>query len=139
MSKWTLQSEKIIQKNKDTGETEEILVSKDFQVDEVGNIYQLGGGIIEKACQKCETPFSYKEVTRELKQQIPIYKCKECKFESSSGDDAFMHNQDKNHKIERKTEEKIVGYEKILEGVISRITKTEDDVIILCDECNGQS
>lgn len=108
------------------------------QEDEVGNILQIGGGVVPKACQKCKKKFESKLVSKEIKQDVPAYKCDKCNFIGGSGDQAFGHTIDSpTHKISRTTKPRIVGYNNTLEGRLSYVTKTKDDVIILCGDCNG--
>lgn len=107
------------------------------QEDEVGNIVQKAGGVVPKACQHCKKHFQSKVVQKEIKQDIPSYKCNLCNFEGNTGDQAFGHTIDQpTHKISRTTKSRLVGYENTLEGRLSYVTKTKDDVLILCGECN---
>ena len=111
--------------------------SGNAQEDTVGNILQIGGGIVPKACQKCKKKFESKVVKEEIKQDVPSFKCDTCDFDGNSGDQAFVHTLDfPKHKISRKTKSRIVGYNSVLEGRLSYITKTKNDVVILCGDCN---
>jgi len=114
-----------------------IEVPLDQQIDEVGNIYQKSGAVIAKACQKCGKEFDYTPTMVERKAPVPIYKCTACSFTNGSGDAAFDHKLTTDHKVVKTTVERVVAIEKKLLGSLAHITKTEDDVIILCGECNG--
>ena len=110
-----------------------------FQIDTVGNIVQESGGVNPKACQKCKVEFKSKPIQKPIKQDISIYKCRNCDFESSNPNDVLDHKLEKeNHKIKKKKKERIVGYNTILEGTLSQITKTDDDIEILCSGCYGK-
>jgi len=111
--------------------------SGNAQEDEVGNVLQIGGGVVPKACQKCKKKFETKVVKQEIKQDVSAYKCDKCNFIGTTGDQAFGHTLDQpTHKISRTTKPRIVGYNSILKGRLSYVTKIEDDVIILCGDCN---
>lgn len=114
--------------------------SGNAQEDEVGNVLQIGGGVVPKACQKCKEKFESKVVKTEIRQTIPAYKCDKCNFDGNTGDQAFDHTIDfPSHKIKRAKKSRIVGYNNTIEGRLSYVNKTEDDVIILCGECNDRS
>jgi hypothetical protein len=107
------------------------------QEDEVGNILQKSGGVVPKACQSCKVIFTSDVVRKEIKQKIPSYNCDNCNFDGNTGDQAFGHTIDQpTHKISRTTKSRIVGYKNTIEGILSYVTKTEDDVKILCGKCN---
>ncbi len=110
----------------------------EYQEDEVGNILQRAGGVQPKACQKCKKKFESKITKQEIKQNVSYYACKECNFTSGNSDGGLDHMIETSHKLTKKRKNKIVGYDNIVSGVISYITKTEDDVLILCGDCNGQ-
>lgn len=110
------------------------------QIDKVGNIYQKNGGVIPKACQKCKKKFTGKFKTFPVTEAVPYYKCKDCNFENAGGDSALEHKLEKiDHSIKKITKDRIVTVEKKIVGSIARITKLEDDVIILCDVCSNGS
>lgn len=106
------------------------------QIDSVGNIVQIYGGVIPKACQKCKISFNYSVTQVKKIQSVPIYKCIKCSFENASGDAAFDHKIISDHKITKTSKDRVVGVDNKILGSIANITKTEDDVIILCDDCN---
>jgi hypothetical protein len=106
------------------------------QIDEAGNILQIGGGVVPKACQKCKQEFISEIVKTELKQPVSIYKCGECSFKSSAGDAAYDHKLETSHNIKKTQKDKIVGYENKIQGVTANITKADDNVIILCGACS---
>ncbi len=113
-------------------------INNNSQEDEVGNVLQIGGGVVPKACQKCKKKFESKVVKEEIKQDVPSFKCGNCSFDGNSGDQAFVHTLDQpTHKISRKIKSRIVGYNNTLEGRLSYVTKTNDNVIILCGDCLG--
>ena len=114
----------------------------DEQIDSTGNVYQRSGGIIPKACQKCKTEFNNPIESVPLKQSIPLYTCSDCDFKNNGAPGAMEHMLDHpDHKILKSSEEKIVGYQNIITGNQSIITKIleDDDVIdieILCQKCH---
>jgi len=107
------------------------------QKDEVGNIYQQAGGVIPKACQKCKTVFDGKVVSTPITQKVPIYKCQDCEFEDASGDITLDHKIETEHKIKKESKDRLVGYEREVVGSKANIKTIKDDVLILCDDCNG--
>jgi len=112
--------------------------SPNKQIDLVGNIYQIHGAVQPIACQKCKKLFDNKVTQKPLKQTIMSYKCDDCEFENKSGDIAFVHLQaNDQHRIAQLSDDKVVSIEKQHTGRIARIKKIENDVIILCDDCNG--
>lgn len=108
------------------------------QVDKVGNVVQINGGVKAKACQKCKKKFDYKVTNVEKKQEVPIYSCEECDFKNASGDSAFEHKITSDHKIKREKIERVVGIERKILGEIAHITRLKEDVIITCGKCNGK-
>lgn len=117
-----------------------LILDGNAQEDEVGNILQIGGAVVPKSCQQCKKEFKSEVVSQEIKQDIPSYKCDFCNFDGNTGDEAFNHTLDfPTHKISRTTKYRIVGYNNTLQGILSYVIKTEDDVKILCGECNGFS
>ena len=108
-----------------------------MQVDTVGNIVQKAGGVIPKACQKCKKEFTGKIESVPIKQKVPFYKCTDCEFISSSGDAAFDHKILTDHKLSKIVKDRIVGTENKIIGNFAKISKTKNDVIILCDDCYG--
>lgn len=115
------------------GEISQIPTS--FQIDTVGNILQKSGAIKPKACQKCEIIFKTETKQIPKKQKVSLYKCTECDFENANGDAAFDHTILSEHKLTKKTEERIIGFENILEGEKSHVVKTDEDCIITCQKC----
>lgn len=111
------------------------LIITNKQMDKVGNILQQSGAVQPFACQKCKVKFESKVEEKPLEQQVPIYDCQECKFESGSGDEAFDHKLENDHKIKKVSKKRIIGYEKKILGEISHITRIKDDVFILCSKC----
>jgi len=111
----------------------------EYQQDTVGNIYQQHGGVIPKACQKCKKKFKSKVLQVPITQKVPFYKCQDCKFENPGGDATLEHKIEHiDHNIKKITKDRIVGYNETITGEVSHITKTKDDVIILCAVClNG--
>lgn len=116
-------------------------ISKDptsFQIDEVGNIYQKSGAVVPKACQKCKKVFK-SEIKKQPKiQKVPIYECISCKKKFVAPHLALDHKIETDHKLKKTQKDKVVGEEKIVIGSLSQITKTEDDILILCSDCNGK-
>jgi len=117
----------------------EVKVMEDYQIDEIGNIYQRQGGIIPKACQKCKKEFISEIREFPVTQKIPFYKCEDCDFENPSGDATLGHKiENMDHDIKKTVKDRIVTIEKRLVGNKANVKKTENDVIILCDNClNG--
>jgi len=107
----------------------------EYQIDTVGNIYQLHGGVKPKACQKCKKEFKSERKEIPIKQKIRHYNCTKCKFNTSSYFLAEDHTIETKHKIKEKIKERISGYNIILEGRIPNIIKTKNDVLILCGDC----
>lgn len=136
MTQWKLQSEEIEFKTP-AGKMEKTKVSKGYQMDDKGNILQQGGAIIPKACQNCGKEFTSQIQEDEMKQELNVYKCKNCEFRDARPDQGMLHiTQNPEHKIFVELEQRIVGYKHTLVGTISIITKTTDDVIILCRDCH---
>ena len=114
-----------------------VIIDTDEQIDKVGNIYQKSGAIIPKACQNCKQKFKSEIKEFPITQKVPFYKCNDCDFENASGDATLEHKiTNMNHNIKKITKDRIVGVDKKIIGIIPRITKTDDDVIILCDDCS---
>lgn len=113
----------------------------DEQIDGVGNVYQKAGGVIPKACQKCKKEFNNPIESIPLKQSIPLYECTKCSFKNNGAPGAMEHMLDEpTHKIIKKSEERIVGYQNIITGIKPVITKSVEgndvtDVEILCEIC----
>ena len=109
-----------------------------MQVDEVGNILQRAGGVIPMACQKCKKKFNSKIEEIPVKQDVPFYKCKNCKFENASGDSALDHKLEfSNHDIKKIKKQRIITTKKIITGDFSHIFKTKNDIVILCGKCTS--
>lgn len=107
------------------------------QMDTVGNIVQEAGGVIAKACQMCSTLFDSKEDLREIKRQVPTYKCS-CGYTNPNGNAAFEHfMMNKDHNLNKSTIEKVVRVERVIIGEVPHIEHFEDDVKILCSKCKG--
>jgi len=113
------------------------IVETSQQIDEVGNIYQIHGGIIPKACQKCKEPFDSEVKAFPLTQKIPYYKCEDCEFENTGGEATLDHKIETSHNIKKSTKDRIVSLENKIVGNKANIEHTEDDIIIICDRCNG--
>lgn len=112
------------------------LISPNRQKDTVGNILQVNGAVQAKACQKCKKLFKSKIIIEPQKQDAPYYKCENCDFEHTSPNNMLLHLQDKSdHRFKLKTKERIIGYKNKLIGSFANITKADNDVIILCDDC----
>lgn len=136
MSDWKLQTEEVIVK-RENQEPKTIIVSKGFQKDEKGNILQAGGGIIPKACQNCGNEFIENQQQDELRQEINLFVCDTCKFETLVSEEALKHTiKEIDHKLKIKEDTRIVGYKTTLTGNIAIVTKTKNDVIILCRDCH---
>ena len=108
-----------------------------YQIDTVGNIVQRMGGIVPKACQKCKEPFKSENKDIPIKKSRKVYKCQECDFINTSAEAAFDHKLEKDHKFKKESVDVITNVKRISVGIIPRITKTEDDVIILCNNCEN--
>ena len=72
-----------------------------------------------------------------LIQQVPFYKCNECKFESPSGDQALEHLLLQEHKLRKIKKDRVVSIKKKIIGEVAHITKLDNDIHILCSKCNG--
>ena len=106
-----------------------------MQEDTLGNLYQLDGGCTPKACQGCKKKFK-SEINRfEIKQDIPTYECKSCKFSSQSADQAISHE----HEVKTKLVSTVVGHERKIIGSVAHIIKTPDDVKIYCEKCLAEA
>ncbi len=137
MTNWKLQTETINVKDS-RGQPKDITYSKGYQKDEVGNILQRKGAVIPKACQKCKKEFSAVMEQIEIKNKIPNYVCDTCNFEEIRPELVIRHTTlNPEHKIITEEKEKVVGYDTILNGTLSFVEKTSDDVIILCRDCHG--
>jgi protein-arginine kinase activator protein McsA len=110
---------------------------QEYQEDEVGNIFQYHGGVKPKACQNCKDPFESKLELVEKKGTVPMYVCKNCDFKNASGDAALDHKITTDHNILKKTSERVIAIEKKIIGSVAHITQEDNDVIILCSECNA--
>lgn len=108
-----------------------------LQIDEVGNIVQINGGVQPKACQKCKNEFKSKIKENPKKQIVPFYKCEDCDFENGGAPAVMDHKFETDHKIKKISKDRIVSIERTIEGSVAHISKTKDDVIILCDKCNA--
>ena len=138
MTKWVLQTEEITQKTNEGLET--IKISLDIQKDEKGNILQKGGGVIPVACQNCGKNFETNSVEDELRQELNSYKCNNCDFNSMASDDALKHFiLEKEHEMTIVQDSRVVGVRTTLEGVIPIVTKTENDVFVLCRDCHDNN
>ncbi len=113
----------------------------DKQIDELGNIYQKAGGVNPKACQKCHQVFNAPTERIPLKQTVPDFSCTDCNDKIDGAVSAIIHFQEhSDHKISKKSTEKIVGYENIIVGpkvMVDKIYKDGEvvDVNILCSNC----
>lgn len=108
----------------------------EYQEDEVGNIVQPSGAVQPKACQKCKRLFKSEIKGFDIEQDVPLYTCKDCDFENAAGDATLMHKLDKpSHTLKIIKRKRVIGIEKKIIGLIAKITKTKNDVIILCDNC----
>ena len=112
-------------------------INPNKQIDEVGNVVQLRGGVNPVACQKCKTKFTSDIVKVPIEQNVKSYKCTECTFISNGFFDAEEHTSETGHKTKSNIRKRIVGYNTTLVGVLPKITKTQDDVIIECGGCFG--
>ncbi len=118
--------------------TKENTLKVEYQEDEVGNILQRAGGVRPKACQKCKKQFKSEYSKKEINQKIGYYVCTECNFSNSDSTSGLDHMIGTSHKLIKKSKDKIMGYETILTGSKAHITKTDDDVLILCGDCNAK-
>jgi len=109
------------------------------QIDTVGNVMQINGAVQPYACQKCNKVFSGKVEAEPIEQNMPLYKCNDCDFESNTGDKAFDHMLESEHKLNKTTTKRIVGVNITLKGDLSHIIKENDDVLILCEDCQDGS
>ena len=105
------------------------------QVDSVGNVFQLHGGVEPKACQQCKKKFVYAVEVKPIEQSVGFYKCEDCDFKNASGDSALDHKIITDHKIKKTTEDRFVTTKKIIIGNKANIKNTKNDIIILCDSC----
>ena len=108
-----------------------------LQIDTVGNIVQVSGGVKTKACQKCKTLFDCKPSNVPKTQQVPSYICEQCNFKNNGAPAALDHKIETDHTIKKIMKERIVSYDKKIVGNVAYITKVKNDVIIICGECNG--
>lgn len=106
-----------------------------FQVDSVGNIIQETGGVIPKACQQCKSIFSAIQQQVPKTQPVKQYECTICDFKSTDYFEAVDHTVVDTHKLKITQVSKVVGYDTKLVGKLAKIVKTEDDCIILCQDC----
>jgi hypothetical protein len=112
----------------------------EYQEDESGNILQRGGGVQPKACQNCSFIFDVKPTLKPKERKVQNYTCGDCDFENIGVNVALEHKMlNSDHKIIIKEETKIIGYNKIIEGNVPVIKKIENDVIIICSDCNDNS
>lgn len=108
------------------------------QVDTVGNVLQVNGGIEPKACQKCKSEFKSPIVETPLEQNVPSYNCEECEFKNSGASEALDHKLETSHKIKKGLTKRIVGHERKIDfSKLSHVERTKDDCIILCGDCFG--
>lgn len=111
---------------------------KEFQEDEVGNQFQKQGGVKPKACQKCKKEFKSEIVDSPVIQKVNHFECMNCDYRSSTGEGMLFHLKDfPKHEYNKVSKDRVIKIEKTLSGVLPYITKTEDDVIILCGVCNA--
>jgi hypothetical protein len=106
-------------------------------IDSVGNEIQDGGAVIPKACQKCKKEFKSEIKSTPIKQDIPFYKCKDCKFENASGDATLEHKLTTDHKLDKIIKSRLIGHERKILGNIAHIIKTDNNIIILCGDCDA--
>ncbi len=106
-----------------------------MKVDEAGNILQRTGAIVPKACQKCGRKFIAMVKTEPRTQNVPSYKCEDCKWTNSSAEFAWDHEKAQSHKITKIKRERISGYITYLSGALARIDNTGVKPKILCDNC----
>ena len=109
-----------------------------FQIDSVGNIFQQAGGVKPKACQKCKKEFKSRLKSFPIIESVPFYKCENCKFENAGGNATLNHKiENTEHKIIIINKDRIVKIEKKIIGIVCKITKTKNDIVILCGKCDG--
>jgi len=130
--KWTIPKIKVLDKHGKYGNLE---VEENYQIDEVGNIYQISGGVIPKACQRCKQLFNAPTKETPVIQKVGIYKCEDCEFENAGADITLDHKIQTNHKIRKIQQDKFVGTERKIIGLKAQVTVTKDNCIILCDDC----
>jgi DNA-directed RNA polymerase subunit RPC12/RpoP len=105
-------------------------------MDHVGNILQISGALMTKACQNCKQEFIPKVTVDELRQKYKQFKCKDCEFKSPIAQDALMHTiENDEHKLKAIRGSNVIGYKRTIEG-IAVIEKLKDDYSILCKKCN---
>ena len=113
-----------------------VIVETAEQIDTVGNIYQKSGGVIPKACQVCKKEFTSVIESIPIKETVPFYSCQDCNFENAGGEATLDHKLlNSDHQIKKITKDRIVTYKNIIKGRKANITLTDDDAIILCDDC----
>jgi NAD-dependent SIR2 family protein deacetylase len=111
-------------------------VETNFQMDLVGNILQISGALKTKACQKCKTGFKPTTKIEDVKQDVKIYKCSDCEFESNMADDALTHSiQEKKHTLKIKKKSRVVGVKRLLIGS-AIVERTKNDIKIRCKKCH---
>lgn len=114
-------------------------VNTQYQMDEVGNVLQIGGAVKPKACQKCKKKFNAK--TKDIPQtaKVPWFKCSQEDFEAPTMESVYFHIQDNGntHEIVKTHKEKIVGVESQSVGRLAIITQFDTECIILCSDCDG--
>lgn len=103
-----------------------------MQEDTLGNQYQIDGGCTPKACQVCKKKFKSEIKKFEIKQDVPSYECRSCKFITPSADQALSHEH---NDIDSKLVNTVVGHENKIIGSVAHIVKTSDDVKIYCEKC----
>lgn len=107
-----------------------------FQKDTVGNMVMKNNQVSYKACQSCGHEFLSNTNIDEIKQDVDIYKCKKCDFESSVAQEAMKHIfKEKKHSIEIETDSRIVGYKKTANDV-PFIEFVNNECNILCVKCH---
>jgi len=116
------------------------LIDSSQQEDELGNIYQIQGGVIPKACQNCKKPFNAEVHEEPITQNIPFYECIDCIYKTGDPTEAFDHKLETEHDIKRVPRSRVVTVIKTLVGTKANIRKVyiDDevtDVEILCDKC----
>ncbi len=125
----------IITREIKSGKDNALIIETGEQIDTVGNIYQKSGAVIPKACQNCKKEFKSEVESKPITQKVPRYKCSECDFENFGGGAALDHLITTKHKIGKVFTDRVVNYERTIVGLRSHITKTKDDILILCDAC----
>ena len=112
----------------------------DYQLDNVGNILQVTGAVIPKACQKCKKPFDAQVKLKNVTQPVRYFTC-QCNFQTGDANEALIHKmENETHKLKIDHKDRIVKTERTLVGRKSHVKEVKKldevtDIKILCDDC----